>query len=227
NTDVVPGQYAVLAVSDTGTGIAPEHLARVFEPFFTTKEPGRGTGLGLSSVYGFVRQSGGHAKVYSEVGKGTAVKLYFPRAAGSPAASAAPPAPAAETGAGELILLVEDEDALRELATEMLEELGYRVMSAANGPEALARARELPRIDLLLTDVMLPKGMTGRQVAEDLARERPGLRVLYASGYSEDVLQHRGQLAPGLQLLSKPYNFDELATAVREAMGRSPTVPGP
>jgi signal transduction histidine kinase/ActR/RegA family two-component response regulator len=224
NTEVAPGAYALVSVSDTGTGITPEHLARVFEPFFTTKEPGKGTGLGLSSVYGFVKQSGGHAKVYTELGRGTVVKLYFPQAADGAVVSALEPRSPAEPrpATGELILLVEDEDALRELATEMLEELGYRVVAAADGPAALARARELPRIDLLLTDVVLPKGMTGRQVAEELARQRPGLRVLYASGYSQDVIQHRGQLAPGLCLLSKPYNLDELAQAVREVMGPGP-----
>jgi CheY-like chemotaxis protein len=229
NMEVAPGAYALVSVSDTGTGIAPEHLEHVFEPFFTTKEPGKGTGLGLSSVYGFVKQSGGHAKVYTEMGRGTVVKLYFPQAMdGTVVPALERPSPAeARLMTGELILLVEDEDALRELATEMLEELGYRVVAAADGPTALARARELPRIDLLLTDVVLPKGMTGRQVAEELGRQRPGLRVLYASGYSQDVIQHRGQLAPGLRLLSKPYNLDELAQAVREVMGPGARAPAP
>jgi CheY-like chemotaxis protein len=227
NADVVPGEYVMLSVSDTGVGIPPENMPHLFEPFFTTKEPGHGTGLGLSTVYGFVKQSGGHVQVYSEVAHGTGVKLYFPRAAGSATAPAVTRPAAPDRGAGETILLVEDEPALREMATEMLEALGYAVVSAADGPTALDQARQLERIDLLFTDVMLPNGMTGREVAEELARQRPGLRILYASGYSEDVILHRGQLAPGLRLLSKPYNMDELGRAVREAMGQAATVPAP
>jgi signal transduction histidine kinase/CheY-like chemotaxis protein len=217
NPDVAPGEYVMVAVTDTGVGIPPENMPRLFEPFFTTKAPGKGTGLGLSSVYGFVKQSGGHVQVYSELAQGTGVKMYFPRAAGE-AAPAPAPGPAPERGTGQTILLVEDEPTLRGMAAEMLEALGYRVVSAADGPAALAKARGLPRIDLLLTDVMLPNGMTGRQVAEELTRLRPGLNVLYASGYSEDVIMHRGRLDPGLRLLGKPYNMDDLARAVRDAM---------
>jgi signal transduction histidine kinase/CheY-like chemotaxis protein len=218
NPEVAPGDYVMVSVSDTGTGIRPEHLARVFEPFFTTKEPGKGTGLGLSTVQGFVKQSGGHVKVYSEVGKGTSVKLYFPQAAG--AAETAPPRPPAEPerGEGQTILLVEDEPSLREMAVEMLEELGYRVVAVGDGPAALDRARELERIDLLLTDVVLPQGLTGRQVAEELARQRPRLPVLFVSGYAEEVIQHRGQLDAGLRFLGKPYSIEQLAQAVRQAM---------
>jgi signal transduction histidine kinase/CheY-like chemotaxis protein len=218
NPDVAPGEYVMVSVTDTGTGIAPEHLARVFEPFFTTKEPGKGTGLGLATVYGFVKQSGGHAQVYSELGHGTSVKLYFPKVDRLEATTTAKPSAAAPRGEGQTILLVEDEPALRALATEMLEDLGYGVVAAADGPAALAQARGLSRIDLLLTDVMLPGGMTGRQIAEELVRQRPGLPVLYTSGYSEDVILHRGQLESGLRLLHKPYTMDDLARAVRAAV---------
>ena len=218
NPDVAAGEYVMIGVTDTGVGIPPENMPRLFEPFFTTKEPGKGTGLGLSTVYGFVKQSGGHVQVYSELAQGTGVKMYFPRAAAREAVPAPPPAPAPERGTGQTILLVEDEPTLRGMAAEMLEALGYRVVAAADGPAALAKARGLPRIDLLLTDVMLPNGMTGRQVAEELTRLRPGLNVLYASGYSEDVIMHRGRLDPGLRLLGKPYNMDDLARAVRDAM---------
>jgi CheY-like chemotaxis protein len=208
----------MISVGDTGAGIPPENLAHLFEPFFTTKEPGKGTGLGLSTVYGFVRQSGGHVKVYSEVDQGTSVKMYFPEASGAVPARPASSGAKAAHGVGEIVLLVEDEEGVRELAAEMLGDLGYRVIAAADGPAALALARELPRIDLLFTDVVLPKGMNGRQVAEELARQRPGLRVLYASGYSQDVIEHRGQVEPGLRFVAKPYTMDQLATAVRDAL---------
>jgi signal transduction histidine kinase/CheY-like chemotaxis protein len=219
NEDVTPGRYVMIMVGDTGTGIAPENMGRIFEPFFTTKEPGKGTGLGLATVYGFVRQSGGHVKVYSELGEGTSVRMYFPEAAG-----AAPPAIIEEVlrnggrGSGETVLLVEDEDGVRELAAEMLRDLGYRVIAAADGPLAAAAAREMSKIDLLFTDVVLPKGMSGRQLAEALSRDRPGLKVLYASGYSEEIVQHRGQLDPTLRLITKPYDKNQLARAVRAAL---------
>jgi CheY-like chemotaxis protein len=220
--EVSPGAYSVVAVSDTGEGIAPENLARVFEPFFTTKGVGKGTGLGLSMVYGFVKQSGGHVKAYSEPGHGATFKLYFRAATGQ---AAAPPQPAdpAERGDGEVILLVEDEPPVRSLARRLLEDLGYTVKAAHDGPSALALARTLPRIDLLLTDVMLPGGMSGRDVAESLARERPDMPVVYTSGYSEDILSHRAQVGPDPRLVSKPYDRDQLAAALRAGLRDRPS----
>jgi len=215
--EVAPGAHVVIAVSDTGEGIPPENLARIFEPFFTTKDVGKGTGLGLSMVYGFVKQTGGHVKAYSELGHGTTFKLYFPEAAGRPIGLQSP-VPEAERGNGEVVLLVEDAPAVRQLAKRVLEDLGYRVEVVEDGPSAIALARELGRIDLLLTDVMLPGGMSGREVGETLARERPGLPVVYTSGYSEDILSHRAQVAPDRRLVAKPFDRHALATALRAAL---------
>lgn len=218
HAEVTPGRYVLVTVSDTGQGIPKEHLQRVFDPFFTTKELGRGTGLGLSMVYGFVKQSGGHAKVYSELGQGTAIKLYFPEAAGPVTAVPAAPESRDESGAGEVVLVVEDDEQLRSLARRSLEALGYRVIAAADGPAALAAARAQGRIDLLLTDVMLPGGMNGRQVAEALSAEHSGLPVVYVSGYSEEILLKRAQVDSTLRLLTKPYDQRQLAAAVRAAL---------
>ena len=218
--DVPPGRYVTLGVSDTGVGIAAEHLPRVFEPFFTTKELGKGTGLGLSSVHGFVTQSGGHVRVTSEVGSGTSIRLYFPEAEGAPAPAPALPAPepVAPARSAATVLLVEDDPGVRMLACEMVEELGYRVVSAPDGPSALALAAAHPEIELLFTDVMLPNGMNGRQVAEDLRRGRPGLPVVFASGYPRDVIEERGEIESGWRLLGKPYSFADLAEALRAAL---------
>jgi CheY-like chemotaxis protein len=222
NEDVIPGVYAIVSVTDTGVGIASENMARLFEPFYTTKGPGQGTGLGLSMVYGFVRQSDGHVKVESELGRGTVVTLHFPAAQANLPVQPADPEVQVVRGGGETILLVEDEDGVRELAAETLEALGYRVIAMPDGPAALERARRESRIDLLFTDVLLPKGMNGRQLAQELTRERPLLRVLYASGYSEDIVEHRGQLEPGLGFLPKPYARERLAQAVRAALRGDP-----
>ena len=201
-----PGRYVTLGVSDTGVGIAAEHLPRVFEPFFTTKELGKGTGLGLSSVHGFVTQSGGHVRVTSEVGSGTSIRLYFPEAEGAPAPAPALPAPelVALARSAATVLLVEDDPGVRMLACEMVEEFGYRVVSALDGPSALALAAAHPEIELLFTDVMLPNGMNGRQVAEDLRRGRPGLPVVFASGYPRDVIEERGEIESGWRLPASP-----------------------
>jgi signal transduction histidine kinase len=216
--EVQPGDYVMIAVSDSGTGMAPEILAQVFEPFFTTKEVGKGTGLGLSMVYGFVRQTGGHIKLYSELGEGTTVKLYLPRADASPAA-AEPPRPAPVTGAGEVVLAVEDNDLVRSHVTSELKALGYSVLSAASGAEALHivhdRAR---RIDLLFTDVVMPGGLSGPDLARLAVEVRPGLKVLYTSGYTENSVVHNGRLDPGVQLLTKPYRRQELARKLREVL---------
>lgn len=223
NVDVAAGRYVMLAVHDTGVGIRRDDMARIFEPFFTTKELGRGTGLGLSVVYGFVKQSGGHVKVYSEEGRGTAVKLYFPQATEPIAAGKAEERAAhVRGGAGETILLVEDEAGVRDLAARILRALGYRVIVATDGASALERARHEPRIDLLFTDVMLPGGMNGPQLASELTRRRPGLPVLYASGYSEEITTGRGQLQPGLRFLAKPYARKALAEAVGAALNEGP-----
>jgi PAS domain S-box-containing protein len=223
-TEVLPGQYVMVAVSDTGSGIAPEHLGQVFEPFFTTKAKGKGTGLGLSMVYGFVKQSGGHVKLYSELGHGTTVRMYLPRFQGQASAPATTPAPAAAGGA-ELILLVEDDDLVRGFAHRQLADLGYRVLVASNGPEALALVRHHDDIDLLFTDVVMPGGLNGRALAAQAIAQRPGLRVLYTSGYTENAMVHQGRLDLGVQLLSKPYSRLELAQKIREALATPPANP--
>jgi signal transduction histidine kinase/ActR/RegA family two-component response regulator len=216
--EVEPGPYTMVAVSDTGVGIAAKDLGRVFEPFYTTKETGKGTGMGLAMVYGFARQSGGHATIYSEPGHGTTVRLYLPRAAGTvPAAEATPPAPVAPAG-NETVLVVEDDDTVRLLACRELEVLGYRVIAAANGAEALARIEQGDAVDLLFTDIVMPGGLSGRELADAVQQLRPGLPVLFTSGYTENAIVHHGRLDPGVLLLSKPYRHQDLARAVRSAL---------
>jgi signal transduction histidine kinase/ActR/RegA family two-component response regulator len=216
--DVTAGPHVMISVSDTGTGIAREHLAHIFEPFFTTKGAGQGTGLGLSMVYGMVRQSHGHARVYSEVGHGTTFKLYFPAAAGVAAPRAPAPSAACARGQGERILLVEDEDGVRRLAVRMLEQLGYQVTPAASAAQALEMARDMIRIDLLFTDVVLTEGLNGLQLADELTRQRPGMPVLYTSGYSEEILHRGGHVERGSHLITKPYDRIMLAQAVGTAL---------
>jgi signal transduction histidine kinase len=216
--DVTPGQYVMLAVSDTGSGIAPEHLARVFEPFFTTKEKGKGTGLGLAMVYGFMKQSAGHISIYSEPGHGTTVKLYLPRAArGDDPAVDAPELPAV-TGGAEIVLVVEDDELVRRYACTELRSLGYRVLDADCGASALQIVERREDIELLFTDVVMPGGMSGRALADAARRLRPGLRVLYTSGYTENAIVHHGRLDAGVMLLAKPYRRAELARAIRAAL---------
>ena len=218
--DVTPGRYSLITVGDTGAGISPEHISRVFEPFFTTKGPGKGTGLGLSMVYGFVKQSGGHIRVYSELGRGTSVKLYFPEATGVPTVTT--PAPDEDRrGRGEVVLVVEDEAPVRSLAVRLLRRLNYAVLEASDGPSALALVKPDTRIDLLLTDVMLPGTMTGPRLAEEIKRLRPDLPVLFASGYSQEIIDlgaHRGQ---SVRFLAKPYDRQRLAKAVHDALHAS------
>jgi two-component system, NtrC family, sensor kinase len=223
--DLTRGQYVMVAVSDTGTGMSKEVLDRAFEPFFTTKPTGMGTGLGLSMVYGFAKQSSGHIKIYSETGEGTVIKLYFPRL---PANSdvpvwgaderpeAAPPAPAADNR--ETILLVEDDDGVREFAAETLREQGYRVIAAGDGPTALALLPNEPGIAMLFTDVVLPAGMNGRQLADAVQRQRPGLPVLFATGYTRNAIIHHGRLDADVELLTKPFTADALVRKVREIL---------
>ena len=222
HSDVVAGQYVMLAVSDTGQGIAPEHLSRVFEPFFTTKDKGKGTGLGLSMVYGFVKQSAGHLGIYSEPGQGTTVKLYLPRVSGDAATAADVVMGAAAAGGAETILLVEDDAAVRRYALQALQSLGYAVIEAADGPSALVLIGQRDDVELLFTDVVMPGGMNGRALADAARRLRPGLRVLYTSGYTENAIVHHGRLDPGALLLSKPYRRSELDRAIRAALDAGP-----
>ncbi|MBK6007244.1 PAS domain-containing protein [Ramlibacter ginsenosidimutans] len=219
--DSQPGAYVMLSVSDTGEGIAPQHVGRVFEPFFTTKEQGKGTGLGLAMTYGFVKQSGGHVNIESQPGRGTTVKLYLPRADGA-AAPAAGCLHAKPAGGVETILLVEDDEPVRRYAHAQLVSLGYTVLHAGDGSHALQILDDDERkVDLLFTDVVMP-GMSGRELADRALARRPGLRVLYTSGYAENAIVHDGRLDDGVKLLAKPYRRHELAQAVREILGAVP-----
>jgi PAS domain S-box-containing protein len=218
--EATPGKYVMLSVSDNGVGMEAEVLPHIFEPFFTTKPPGKGTGLGLSTVYGIVRQSGGLINVYSEPGQGTSFKIYLPRLEVEVEERSAPLVAALQPGGGERVLVVEDEGSLRDLISRVLGGLGYQVKVAASGPEALALAAEMEGPDLLLTDVILPGGMQGNQLAEEMRARRPGLRVLYMSGYTRNAIVHAGRLDTGVDFLEKPFTPDRLAAAVREALGR-------
>lgn len=221
NTEVTPGDYVMLAVTDTGTGMPPEVVERAFDPFFTTKDAGKGSGLGLSMIYGFAKQSGGHLKIYSEPGHGTTIKLYLPRARGGEPEAPAPEIHTGEEGGSETILVVEDDDAVRKLVVSNLESLGYRILEAENGEQAFAMLRGSEPIDLLFTDVVLPGEVTGRQLAEDARGLRPEMAVLFTSGYTQNSIVHQGRLEPGVQLLSKPYRRADLARKIREALEMS------
>ena len=207
--ELAAGQYVMFSVSDSGVGMPPEIVARAFDPFFTTKPAGQGTGLGLSHVYGFAKQSKGHVKIYSEPSQGTTVKLYLPRAEASAADAGPLIVHGRASGSGEKILLVEDEAAVRDYSRQMLVEAGYSVLAAEDGPAALALLDRHPEVVLLFTDVGLP-GMNGRQLADEARRRRPGLKVLFASGYARNAIVHDGRLDPGVELLTKPFTADEL-----------------
>jgi signal transduction histidine kinase len=209
-----PGQYVLIAVSDTGHGMAPEIVAKVFDPFFTTKPVGKGTGLGMSQAYGFAKQSGGNVKIYSEVGHGTTIKLYLPRQVGVAAIVARPNAEIAPSGGSETVLVVEDEERVRNFATEALRELGYNVLQAADGAAALDIVHERGDIALLFTDVVMP-GMTGRELADRAVERSPGLKVVYTTGYTRNAIVHNGMVDPGTHFLQKPYSLPELARKVR------------
>ena len=216
--DLLPGQYLSLCVSDTGTGMPPDIVARAFDPFFTTKPLGQGTGLGLSMIYGFARQSGGQVRIYSEVGDGTMVCIYLPRHYGTEEVHDAPAdrreTPRAEVG--ETVLVVDDEPTVRMLVTDVLSDLGYAAIEAEDGPSGLKVLQSKSRVDLLVTDVGLPGGMNGRQVADAARVLRPGLKVLFITGYAENAVVGNGHLEPGMQVLTKPFNMDDLASRIRE-----------
>jgi CheY-like chemotaxis protein len=196
----------------------------VFEPFFTTKETGKGTGLGLSMVYGFIKQSNGHIKIYSEVGHGTTVKLYLPRSETTALVEAPATAVELDQTGNETVLVVEDDAMVREFVVQQLQQFGYRTRLAANGREALAALDGDTGIDLLLTDVILPGALTGKQVADAAQRQRPDLKVLFMSGYTENAIVHHGRLDPGVLLLSKPFRATDLARMVRRAIaGNQPS----
>jgi CheY-like chemotaxis protein len=220
HTEVAPGDYVMVAVSDTGHGMPPDILARVFEPFFTTKGEGRGTGLGLPMVFGFVKQSGGHIKIYSEPDEGTSVKMYLPRAIGvDPTTIQRASAPADLPLGHATILVVEDETGVREITVAILRSLGYRVLDAKDGDEALRVAAEhTAGVDLLLTDVVLPGSLRGRELAERITARHPGVKVLFMSGYTENAIVHHGRLDDGVQLLSKPFKREQLARKVAETL---------
>ena len=216
---VPAGQYVGIFVSDTGVGMAPDVAGRAFDPFFTTKEVGRGTGLGLSQVYGFVKQSGGHVKIYSEVGAGTTIKIYLPRLLSADTAAEARPAEiAVPRGNQETILIVEDEAAVRSFAVDLARELDYQVLDAADAAAALHLLDSRREIALLFTDVGLPGGMNGRQLADEARRRRPGLKVLFTSGYARNAIVHHGRLDPGVQLITKPFTFAGLAAKLRQVL---------
>ena len=216
--EISPGAYAMLAVTDTGTGIGGATVERIFEPFFTTKAPGEGTGLGLATVYGTVKQSGGSISVYSELGKGTCFKIYLPSVATPENAENGRASTAADvqtTRGNETILLVEDEETLRNLARRVLGNLGYRVLGAASAAEAWEVLGESGHIDMLLTDLVLPGGVQGCELATRMLSQVPGMRVLYMSGYTRNSVVHAGRLDKGVCFIEKPFTPDGLAKAVR------------
>jgi PAS domain S-box-containing protein len=216
--EVEPGDYVMLAVTDTGMGMTPQVLARAFEPFFTTKDVGRGSGLGLSMTYGFVKQSGGHVKLYSEPGEGTTIKIYFPRERRSVQAEKARPVQPADRTGDEMILLIEDDPGVRQTVTALLQSLGYTVVVASDGPEAIQLVQGGIKPHLLLADIVLPKGMTGRQVSDAIGERLPGVKTLFMSGYTENAIIHHGRLDEGVVLLSKPFPRSELAEKLREVL---------
>jgi CheY-like chemotaxis protein len=217
HADIQPGQYVQLAVTDTGSGMSKDVVDRAFEPFFTTKASGHGTGLGLSQVYGFVKQSGGHVKIYSEVGEGSTIKIYLRRFIGKAAAPEEPKPQRTSGRSGECILVVEDDADVRAYVTETLEGIGYDVLQAGGGEDALNLMDQHSAIALLLTDVVMP-GMNGRKLAEQARARQPGLKVLFMTGYSRNAIVHQGRLDPGVDLIQKPLSSDQLAATVRSIL---------
>ena len=216
---LLPGAYVALRVTDTGGGMTAEVQARMFEPFFTTKEAGKGTGLGMATVHGIVARSGGSVGVYSEVGRGTAVSAYFPAAkAGELAMDVAAPAPPRRPTRAATVLVVDDADALRGLTQRLLERHGFSVLTAANADEAVHLFETHPAIDLIVTDVVMP-GASGPDLTRRLTERRPGVRVLYMSGYTEDAIVHHGVLQPGVSFVHKPFTSDSLISKIDEVLG--------
>jgi signal transduction histidine kinase len=224
--DIAPGQYALLSVTDTGTGIPPDLMKRVFEPFFTTKGHGQGSGLGLAMVHGFVKQTGGHIRIYSEANEGTTVKIYLPRLTQAAEVATNPeeipdrPTAVEPAHPPETILLVEDNDDVRQYAKSALEELGYKVLVSPDGAGALRIVNDGTHIDLLFTDIVLPGGMNGRQLSVEVLKTRPKLAVLFTTGYTPNAIIHHGRLDPDVQLLSKPYTRDDLSRKIRRVLDR-------
>jgi CheY-like chemotaxis protein len=216
--DIAPGQYISLCVTDTGTGMEADVAAHAFDPFFTTKPLGQGTGLGLSMIYGFARQSGGQIRIYSEVGKGTTMCLYLPRHDDDPNFNDAANVPetSESLGDGEVVLVIDDEPSIRMLITDVLSDTGYSVLEASDGPAGLRVLQSAARIDLLITDVGLPGGMNGRQVADVARTLRPDLKVLFITGYAENALMGNGHLEKGMHVLAKPFEVERLAIKIRE-----------
>jgi len=219
HADVAPGQYVMISVSDTGVGMQPEVIERAFEPFYTTKGVGQGTGLGLSQVHGFVKQTHGHLKIYSEPGVGTTIKIYLPRSTGALETGDGGPHPAGELphGQGEIVLVVEDDERVRHLSVDALRELGYTVVQAADAAQALSVLTLQPRVDLLFTDVVMPD-LDGRRLADKAREERPGLKVLYTTGYTKNAIVHNGILDADVAFLAKPFTVDQLAHKVRQVL---------
>ena len=228
HAEVKEGQYVLVAVSDSGTGMPPEIIAKAFEPFFTTKGPGKGTGLGLSQVFGFVKQSGGHIKIYSEIGQGTTVKIYLPRFVGEGEVVGPRREPSAAgmafRGSPEtLILVVEDEDRMRSIAVAMFQDLGYSVLAAGSAVEALALINANPDIDLLFTDIVMPD-MNGRALAEEALRRRPDLKIVFTTGFTRNAVIHNGVLDRGVNFLPKPFSIEQLAQKVGAVLGVMETI---
>jgi CheY-like chemotaxis protein len=217
HAEVAPGQYVMIAVSDTGSGMTPEVIAKAFEPFYTTKPVNKGTGLGLSQVFGFVKQSGGHVKIYSEPGEGTTIKIYLPRFFG-----AEEPASPIERGKSsakvtETILVVEDDARVRAATTDAMRELGYTVIHVGSGHEALRKLAETPGIALLFTDIVMPV-MNGRKLAEEAVTHQPGLKVIFTTGFTRNAVVHNGVLDHDVHFLAKPFTIEQLETKLREVL---------
>ena len=219
--DVVPGDYVCIAVTDTGTGMSPDVLARAFDPFFTTKPTGQGTGLGLSMIYGFVRQSDGHVKILSEEGRGTTIKLFLPRHEAGPQMQANSDQPVSEpaAGSGQTVMVIEDEPLIMMLILDALEELGYKSIDAHDGPSGLRILQSSQRIDLLITDIGLP-GLNGRQVVDAARLVRPDLKVLFMTGYAETAAKADGMLEPGMEMITKPFVIDTFMQRIKDLLDK-------
>jgi CheY-like chemotaxis protein len=218
--ELEPGEYVQLSISDTGSGMSSDIRDRVFEPFFTTKEKGRGTGLGLAMVYGFVRQAGGHITIYSEVGHGTTFNLYFPRSDSGTSRVAERVIGAADPNARETILVVEDDDRVRKLTITRLQMIGYQVLEASDGPTALDILTQDQPVDLVFTDLIMPGGMSGREVAARAWQLKPGIKVLLTSGYAEELVYGSDLERAQLKVLRKPYQHSDLVATLREVLSR-------